>query len=766
MSTVTFAFHQLGWSDFQSLCRTVTREILGQTVTAYLDGNDGGRDGAFSGTWTPTGNEELHGEFVIQAKHTTKPASTLGPADFADELDKAERLAAAGRCDVYVLMTNARITAKTEQLLHAELGRRGITQTLILGATWINETISENPRLRMLVPRLYGLGDLTQILDARAYQQARAVLDSMRTNLAKLVRTTTHQKAADALDNFGFVLLTGAPATGKTTVAGQLALGAADAFDTQVIVLDDAAQFPDRWNPDEKQLFWLDDAFGATQFDWYLASSWQRRTPSVLAAIDGGCKFVLTTRDYILRAAWPHLKPGSFPLLEGTRVVVDVTDLTRNERRQILYNHLKHGRQPEDRVRAFVPHLDYVADLPGFTPELARRLADPAFTTNLGCPSAANLRSFFDQPRQFLADTLAGLDQDSLAALGLIFLSRNWLASPIALSDTHLEFLRRAGGSLAGVTRSLAQMEGSLVANIGRDGHQGWVFAHPTMMDAYADRLRGPEFVHFLVEAFGIEALLAQTTCGDTGLHNAIVLLEPLWPSVMDRLDEPLGEGDERWRQHDRRRSYLASRCVPEFQTAYLERHPDLIESLAKPGLMLEFDADNDLVASLYANGVLPDATRGAFVDHLIEYCIDGSDGAVLWASHLRAMLTLGEEQMLRERLLAEVVPHPRSILNRFVEGAYAEEDPEQFTAPIEEFADALEAEFPHDPTVEAAAHELRDARWEWIYDNPPHERPLVSEDRYRAPEPEYRHDLSERSIFDDLVVDQALSYVSGKHPD
>ena len=210
MGNVTFALHQLGWSDFQSLCHTITREILGQTVVRYLDGNDGGRDGAFSGTWTPAGGENFHGEFVIQAKHTTKPDSTLGPAAFDDELDKAERLATAGLCDVYVLMTNAGLTGSTAAKLQADLSRRDITQCLILGATWINQTITENSRLRMLVPRLYGLGDLTQILDERAYQQARAVLDSMRTDLAKLVRTTTYERTADALDGFGFVLLTGA----------------------------------------------------------------------------------------------------------------------------------------------------------------------------------------------------------------------------------------------------------------------------------------------------------------------------------------------------------------------------------------------------------------------------------------------------------------------------------------------------------------------------------------------------------------------------
>ena len=135
MDNATFALHQMGWSDFQSLCNRVIREILGQTVVGYLDSNDGGRDGAFTGSWDQKGGESFSGEFVIQAKHTTNPDTTLGPADFADELDKAERLASLGRCDVYLLMTNGRITARTEERLHADLRNRGIYQSRILSAT-------------------------------------------------------------------------------------------------------------------------------------------------------------------------------------------------------------------------------------------------------------------------------------------------------------------------------------------------------------------------------------------------------------------------------------------------------------------------------------------------------------------------------------------------------------------------------------------------------------------------------------------------------
>jgi hypothetical protein len=50
-----YELHRLGWKDFQQLCLTIAREVLGQTVESFLDSNDGGRDGAFTGEWTPLG---------------------------------------------------------------------------------------------------------------------------------------------------------------------------------------------------------------------------------------------------------------------------------------------------------------------------------------------------------------------------------------------------------------------------------------------------------------------------------------------------------------------------------------------------------------------------------------------------------------------------------------------------------------------------------------------------------------------------------------
>jgi hypothetical protein len=105
-----YDLRSLGWHSFQQLCLTVAREILGQTVESFLDSNDGGRDGAFAGSWTPHGSETLSGRFVIQCKFTSKRDANIHVSDLADEEEKSRRLVGKGLCDNYVLLTNAGIS--------------------------------------------------------------------------------------------------------------------------------------------------------------------------------------------------------------------------------------------------------------------------------------------------------------------------------------------------------------------------------------------------------------------------------------------------------------------------------------------------------------------------------------------------------------------------------------------------------------------------------------------------------------------------------
>ena len=160
-----YDLYRLGWHSFQQLCLTIAREVLGQTVQSFLDSNDAGRDGAFVGIWVPEPYLHLSGNFVIQCKFSNKANYRLTRSAMADEIPKVRRLVAGGLCDIYILMTNVGVSAKQESQIKSDLIGAGVQQVLILGSTWIEDQIKESTRLRMLVPRVYGLGDLSQILD-------------------------------------------------------------------------------------------------------------------------------------------------------------------------------------------------------------------------------------------------------------------------------------------------------------------------------------------------------------------------------------------------------------------------------------------------------------------------------------------------------------------------------------------------------------------------------------------------------------------------
>ncbi|MEU6654487.1 VCBS repeat-containing protein [Streptomyces sp. NPDC046900] len=56
------------------------------------------------------------------------------------------------------------------------------------------------------------------------------------------------------------------------------------------------------------------------------------------------------------------MKPYAYPRLHEQHITVDVADLTRTERQQILYNHLAAGDQPQDVRARMKPHLEAAAD--------------------------------------------------------------------------------------------------------------------------------------------------------------------------------------------------------------------------------------------------------------------------------------------------------------------------------------------------------------------------------------------------------------------
>jgi energy-coupling factor transporter ATP-binding protein EcfA2 len=673
---------------------------LGQTVQSFLDSKDGGRDGAFAGEWVPKKGDLLKGRFVIQCKFTAKADRALRLSDVAEEIDKARRLVQQGRCDCYLLLTNFGVSGIQAEKLETRFLSAGVKQFRSFGADWICRQIRESNRLRMLVPRVYGLGDLSQILDERAYTQAKALLASMREDLSRVVLTGAYDKAIRALDGHGFVLLLGEPACGKTTIAAMLAMAAIDQWKASTLKLETSQQITDRWNPDEPaQFFWVDDAFGVTQYELSLVLDWNRIFPKVKAIINNGSRVVLTSRDYIYKRAKEALKESAFPLMRESQVVIDVREITRTERRQILYNHLKLGSQPREFRSSVKPFLEGLALHERFIPESARRLGDPLFTRKL-VVSREGLDDFVNRQEQLLCEVITGLDRHSQASLALIFMRNGALESPVILRQTESAALERLGSDLGETIRALNALENSLTVKVIEDGQALWKFKHPTVGDAYSVMvLNNPELMDVYIEGAPPEKLLSTITCGDVGLKGAVVVPRAVYQAVLRKLatyldGRPTQAGTNLWRRRSDIYRFLAGRCDRGFLQEYLLHSPGTLERVSAPGLFLYAVSEVDLAMRLFEFGLLPETHRSKFIERVTQYTVDGEDGYALRNKQLRGMFTPSENERLLNRLRGELIPNLGHARSQWESNYDSDEDPESYMQPFEEVLSALEMQF------------------------------------------------------------------------
>ena len=754
-----YDLHKLGWQSFQQLCQTILRDILCQTVESYLDTHDGGRDGAFAGIWRASGGEDLTGPFVVQCKFTGKADYVLRPSDLSDEVEKARRLVAQERCQSYLLMTNAGVTGTRAETISDLFKSVGVKHMGVFGSTWINQQIRESKHLRMLVPRVYGLGDLSQILDERAYLQARNILESMREDLAKVVVTDAYRRAAEALDEHGFVLLIGEPASGKTTIASLLAMAALDQWDSSILKIRKPREVSDHWNPDEpSQFFWLDDAFGMMQYDYSSVQDWNHILTDFPAMLRTGAKIVMTSRDYIYNSARQGLKESAFPLLKESQVVIDVHELSLQERQQILYNHLKLGKQPRSFRTKIKPHLDSVAGHPRFIPETARRIADPRYTRNLFITDY-HVDQFVVKREELLQEVVGQLDVDSKAALGMVYMRDGHLQSPVEIRPSETQAIERLGSDLGRCIQALEVLQNSFVTLSYASSEPVWQYKHPTIGDAYAAIIRkNPEHLGIFIQGTAPERLVNQVTCGDVGITNATIVPTSLFPQVLAKLDELSRRTRDKsdWRAaYEAERAlhgFLSKRCSKEFLERYLQRNPGLVDEVSEPGLMLNGNSEVDLAKCLQEHGLLPEDMRKTFVRTVGEYAIDGMDASALSDGDIRSLFTDAEYEDLVQRIRADLLPRLDDVRRDWESNLPSDYSPEDYMGPLYDLFDALKTLFADDPVVNQTINREKSALAAWIGE---HSEDDVETNPRQFGQIETPVEMvGARSIFDDLDSD------------
>ncbi|GHB75624.1 hypothetical protein GCM10010377_77530 [Streptomyces viridiviolaceus] len=760
-----FALHTLGWRAFQDLCAAVLREVWAQSVHTFADSNDGGRDGAFYGTWQqppdPIGVQDVpDGPFVLQCKHTTKADTTLTPSELSDEFAKAQALVDQDLCGSYVLLTNARVSGTSGAAIRRRLLDAGVGYALILDGRWICDTIATHQRLRTFVPRVYGLGDLSQIFDERAYTQAQALLDYLRDELATFVVTDAYRRAAQAVEEHGFVLLLGEPGVGKSVIAATLAMTALDAWGCLTVNAHDADELVRHWNPHEpNQFFWIDDAFGTVRHERHLTDDWSRHMRQIMAAIRGGAKVVLTSRDYIYRDARPYLKESAHPLLHEQQVVIDVAQLPAHERRQILYNHIKLGDQPNGVRSAMKPHLHAAADTEPFYPEVAKRLGQQAFTHHLELNSRG-LTDFMARPSDFLRDTYEGLEPDEKTALALTYQAGGCLPAPLNLDSTQHDVATRLGGTVSGVGRALRTLTGTFL----KEGHPpgehtvtGWSFRHPTLEEGFAAFLADDtNLIEIFLSGQNWRAILSRIDC-DTGEHPGTLLRVPptLYPRVVTILQIADFETLDDWLSQRIWHDFLADRCSDDFLALYAQEEPDTVTHMTRFTSFLNVVDEPRVLARFKQANLLRPADQKRVLERVTKLAIESPDAGWTWLPEWKILLSETE----REQLLSQVKQQLPSRFDEVLQDWGRNYDPrssdpdiyyDELRSELYNYRKAFERDHQAVSSIEQIINKMEEEVWRIQYELDPQES-LASKLPGHSTPPNEPYG---RSIFDDLDED------------
>jgi len=703
MSGPDYELHKLGWRAFQDLCAVVLQEVLGQTFTAFADTNDAGQDGAFHGLWAVPSDApatELEDfattamPVVVQCKFSVEPSGTLAPSDLDDELAKIEDLHARGLCEGYMVLTNLRITGRTQAWFAEEVRKRGPKVAAILPGTWICTQIEKNWNLRRYVPRVYGLGDLTSILDERRMRQARALLTSLTRELESFVPTSAYRNASDAITDHGFVLLLGEPASGKSTIAAMLCMTALDNWQCDVMRVDGPEELLALWNPDDpRQMFWVDDAFGSIRQEPHLTDAWVRRMPAVMAAVGHGARVLMTSRDYIYREARPRMKEYSFPRLREQQVVIDITELSVSEKEQMLYNHLKAGDQPASVLERWRPHLGAVAAAARFQPEVARRLSLQDFVPASGLRDEAELVAYFEHPSEFLVDVLDGLDPAQRAALAAVYLSDGELLAPFTPDDRLAAAVTALGASVAETARAFAAIEGTFLSQAVRtDGNMVWRFHHPTIREGFAASVaRDISTLAVYLEGMTPDEVVSQLDCGGLIQRGTLVQVRPaMYPLIVPRVPVP----EQREGPGNPRAWFLRTRCSDEFLRMWAEAHDDALPGMANFGMWVDAMWEPAVLSRLNEAGALPEDVRRRAAERIVAYSIDDLDPA--WAdSALAGLFTADERADLLRRVEEEVLPTLEQRIDALVDSIISDMTKEELYQTPRDYVQAIRRAFP-----------------------------------------------------------------------
>lgn len=397
-------------SEFECFSRDLLQARERIFIESFADGPDKGVDFRFAYDKDKTS--------IIQCKRF-KEWKELKYC-LKNEVEKVKKL----NPHRYILTTSVDLSVRQKEEIIKMFSPYILTGADVLGKKDLNHLLDDHKEIEQRYHKLWlaSTNILNIIINRSTVNWSSFELENIKKDIRLYVENDSLEKALRILKENHYVIISGIPGIGKTTLARMLVYTMlAKGYEEFVYITDDMDNAAKMFNKERKQVFFFDDFLGSNSFVPQTIS-FENKLISFIEKVRNSQKtlFILSTREYVLSEAKQYYEKLSMSHIDIAKCTIELEYYTKTIRAKILYNHMAEADIPKEHIEIFLNEHGYrdIIDHSNFNPRVIESMIKEKVWTSIAPDDfVKTINGFFNNPSSVWQFAFEKLDIETRYAL-------------------------------------------------------------------------------------------------------------------------------------------------------------------------------------------------------------------------------------------------------------------------------------------------------------------------------------------------------------